>query len=1133
MVRAVDERLVKAAPSSTEALLELLFDGLDWPKPDRLEIADVPLIDFRPEDLHLRAEVLARLDSVQQLPPLVAAQPFGVFILRFSGGRLPVGAVRRVVNALVRKKRAGGRSTGGVWDLEDLLFFCQADSGGGTMHVANFKESDGLPVLRVISWDAQSTSARIDLVARDYLTGLAWPEPGTQPEVWRERWSSAFSVSYREGVRSAATLADRMADVARGVRSEILALHEVETEYGPINALFADIKRSLTMGLTLDEFADMYAQTMVYGLLTARISHPEHFRPGAPASKLTFDNAFLDALYTGFRRAGDEVLDADEFGLQDLAELLSRTNVDEILADFGATDVKDDPVVFFYEEFLERYDPDQRKALGAYYTPVPIVRAMVAAVDELLKSEFDLPLGIADPMCWQEFADLHEIAIPTGLGPSDRVVRMLDPATGTGTFLLEWLRRAKQNLSGATDPDGERLRSVVESVEAFEVSLSAYAVAHLKTRMELDPALRSNVELGIRLSNTLVSDVAPSGGLLEEDPIARESTLADRTKKDTGHLVVLGNPPYKDRSKGLGPSVEKPRPGRSEPLLADFTPAPERGLGAHTKILRNLYVFFWRWALDKALGTPPTKPGVVAFITSSAWLTGPVFETMREYIRDGHHVWVIDLGGDIKIGVENDENVFPGVQIATAICIVARTPRPGDGRIRYRRLLGTREEKFSALARLSIHDDSWTVLESRPDEPIGHAKSSEWSRFVPLGELMPFHANGVHQQRTWVNDPNPDILRERWSRLVAADRTDRPVLMKETRSRKVSAAGRDLDSGAQLPPLDGPLDASPASIVRYSFRTLDRQWLLADSRVIDMPSPELWSVRSDRQVFLNELHSHPIGAGPSISIAGQIPNLHHFHGRGGRVIPVFRDGESSEFNLLPGLLDLVNARSAEPVAPEEIIAYVIGIAAFPGLQKAFGSDLGQGGVRIPLCLDPLLIHEVGELGTRAVELFTYGERALGQPDGTFAVRQDGGPRLVGVVPDPFPMPERMNYDETAQVLRAGDITIERVRPEVWSYEVSGMQVVKKWFGYRKASPAAKRSSPLNDIVSTTWPAEWTEDLLDLLHVIAQLRALEERHEELLERVRAAPLLDHSEIRANGLVPPPVEATKPSRAGTLD
>ncbi len=1124
----INEALVRKAPQSTEALLELLFEGLGWPRPSGMEIEDIPLLDWSPDELHLNPNEVARLRKIQQLPNLTAKQPFGVFILSFDGGRLPVGAVRRVVDRLVRKRRARTKAAKTLWDLNDLIFFCQSSNGVGTLHVVAFRDTDSSPVMKVISWDTKSVANKIELISSQNLPALAWPEKGQlDTHEWRDQWMNAFTAGYREGIKSSSALAAKMAEVARVVRDEVIALYAVETQDGPLRQLFDDVKKNLRADLTPDDFADMYAQTMVYGLLTARITHPEDFEADAINSVLKFENPFLDALYSGFKKQGDKLFDVDEFGLHDLAELLARTNMDEVLADFGTAEKKDDPVVFFYEEFLEQYDPEQRKALGAYYTPIPIVRFMVRAVDEIIKKEFGLPLGVADQTTWSEYSKTKKIKIPSGVKPSDKVVRMIDPATGTGTFLLEWMRQAERNLRANRSFSNGTMKAVVEQMDALEISLSSYAVAHLKASLELSREIRSEVQIGIRLADSLAGATAQQLDLFEADPIAQEGLFAEKLKFSTNHTVIIGNPPYKDKAKGMGPIVEQTQVGSNYALLDDFTPSPSLGLGAHTKILRNLYVYFWRWALDKAFGTPQSRPGVVAFITSAAWLRGPVFESMRSVIREGNSVWVIDLNGDLKTRIPGDENVFAGIQLPTAICIVVKVPTNKNGKLRFQSWSGTRGMKFERLEDCSLYDESWVTLDSSPSAPIAEKKSSDWEEFISLGDLMPFQANGIHQQRTWVNDASRGILKERWAKLASSKKATRAELMKETSSRNVGSHGEDLHSGSRLGPLNDRINSEVVSIVRYAFRTLDRQWLIADSRVIDRPSPELWQVRGPRQVFFNELHSHPIGEGPSIAITALIPNLDHFHGRGGRVLPVFRDKKNSEWNLLPGLLKVLNNEVDSDINEATLIAYIAGICAFPAFSSRFAKDLKQGGIRIPISLDRELINEVADLGSKAIELFTYCERTLNQETIKSEVRLKNGPSVVGSRSTPTYMPDVGEYDEDAETLCIGDLVIAGVAPSVWNYQVSGMMVVKKWIGYRKASPSTKWSSPLNEIVTESWPKVWTEELLDLLHVVTQLRNLETAHQSLLDRVISGPTLANSSLEAAGLLPPPKHMTKPS------
>jgi hypothetical protein len=1132
--RPVNERAAIKAANSLDDLLSFLRDHLDWPIPPEMDLEEAG-VKVDPSEIHLDPKSAAKMTNIYRLLPPTGDEPFGVYFVEFSGGKFPIGAVKRLLERVVKKRRSTKTGHIGRWGKDDLIFVTRTDEAGGRAHLTAFEtdHDTNRTKIKVISWGKGDTEARMQRLVTDELPRLRWPEKGQSLNTWITDAREVFRLGVREEIKSSEKLARRMAEVAIEARDEVLGLLEVESETGPLRKIFGQIKEKLVADIDEHGFANMYAQTLVYGLLVARLTNPQKFATDASAGIVDFGTPLLDVLYRSFREPSSD-FDLDELGLVELANQLREAPVEEILDNFGAADRRDDPVVHFYEDFLDFFDKEQRKDLGTYYTVVPVVQFMVRAVDEVLREQFSLELGIADSSTWKDVSKKNGFKIPPGIDADTQFVKMIDPATGTGTFLLEWIRVAKKNFveaNGGKDKGWpEHLTErVIPNMAGLEISLASYAVAHLKTAFEIPRGTSKATRLPIFLTNTMQPTSENMAAQLFSDPLSEESHLADQVKSDPGVTVVIGNPPYKDKVKGEGPVVELRLRG-SEPLLADFTPDATRNLGAHTKILRNRYVFFWRWAMDRVFGTPQSSPGVVAFITSSAWLRGPVFETMRSYLRDGNHVWVVDLGGDLKNNVPGDENVFSQITTATTICIVSKAPHLDQGQLRYKSLTGSRQSKFDWLNENELFNSSWLVLDIAPEAPITEAKSSEWQDFVALGDIMPFQANGIHQQRTWVNDPSKKILKERWEKLANARVASRGELMKETSSRNIGSRGEDLDDGSVLGTINERINAESASIVRYSFRTLDRQWLLADSRVIDRPSPELWKVRGPRQVFFNELQSQQIGSGPALSLAPYIPNMDHFKGNsGGRILPVFRDKKNSVWNLLPGLMDLLNQHLSKSINEATLFSYISGITAFPAFSSRFTDDLREGGVRVPVTLDRVLLMEVADLGSTAIELFTYGEKTLNREKVRSSVRLKNGPHVVGARAVPREMPESAVYDSDSETLHLGDLVVGGVSESVWNYQVSGMHVVKKWVGYRKANPSAKWSSPLNDIVTETWPKAWTEELLDLLHVITQLRSLESKHEILLDQVLSGPLLSNSAIKNAGLLPAPAHMTKPASA----
>lgn len=1139
--RPVNERAAIKAANSLDDLLSFLRDHLDWPIPPEMDLEEAG-VKVDPSEIHLDPKSAAKMTNIYRLLPPTGDEPFGVYFVEFSGGKFPIGAVKRLLERVVKKRRSTKTGHVGRWGKDDLIFVTRTDEAGGRAHLTAFEtdHDTNRTKIKVISWGKGDTDARMQRLVTDELPRLRWPEKGQSLNTWITDAREVFRLGVREEIKSSEKLARRMAEVAIEARDEVLGLLEVESETGPLRKMFGQIKEKLVADIDENGFANMYAQTLVYGLLVARLTNPQKFATDASAGIVDFGTPLLDVLYKSFREPSSD-FDLDELGLVELANELREAPVEEILDNFGAADRRDDPVVHFYEDFLDFFDKEQRKDLGTYYTVVPVVQFMVRAVDEVLREQFSLELGIADSSTWKEVAQRNNFEIPPGIEADSQFVKMVDPATGTGTFLLEWIRLARKGFveaSNGKDKDWPKhlTEHVIPNMAGLEISLASYAVAHLKTAFEIPSGHSAATRLPIFLTNTMQPTSENAVPQLFADPLSEESRLADDVKSDSGVTIVIGNPPYKDASKGKGPAVELMRNGGAAALLDDFNPDVNRGFGTQKKNLRNMYVFFWRWALDLVFKSPARKPGVIAFITSSAWLKGPVFEEMRSLIRRGNDVWVLDLGGNQINRVLNDENVFSQIQTGVAICLVSRKSGEGEGTLRYQSLLGTRVSKFSFLNTCSLFDREWIVLTGDLRNPITAEKSSEWAEFVKLSDIMPFHSYGIKQNRTWVNDPNKDTLLRRWKRLANSQISSRGSLLKETETRSISSLGVDLATGEELGPINSRINSEPVTIVRCSFRTLDRQYLLADSRVIDRPRPELWDVYGTKQIFFSAMEAHAVGEGPGLSIAAHIPDNDHFKGNSsGWVYPVFRDLSNQEWNLLPGMMVILSEKLNEEISEATLLSYIAGVTAFPGFSARFTDDLREGGVRIPITLDRDVLIEVADLGSTAIELFTYCEKTLNREKVRSSVRLKNGPHVVGARAVPREMPESAVYDSDSETLHLGEIAVGGVPESVWNYQVSGMHVVKKWVGYRKANPSAKWSSPLNDIVTETWPKAWTEELLDLLHVITQLRILEPKHEILLAKVLSGPLLSNSAIKNAGLLPAPAHMTKPASAahGFLD
>ncbi|MGW6035039.1 type ISP restriction/modification enzyme [Gordonia terrae] len=1100
--------LIRNAPKDTWALVDFLRDGLSWPLPDVTDLqADDIFIDWKPEELHLDPAKVAKLIDITQLPPLTAKQNFGVFFLNFDGRNLPITAVRRLVHRLVSNKRGRGAGTHPTWALDDLLFFCVANGDQKVIHVVNFRERDGKRVLRVLSWSDKPTETRLDLLVRKAVPELSWTADDA-PQLVIDPAGGRALAGYREGLRSAKQLSRRMAEVAQDVRGEVADLLAVETETGPIRSLYRAVREQLLGDISPERFADVYAQTMVYGLLTARIAHPEQFEAEQSLAVMKFDNDFLDAIYARFREGSDGIIDVDELGLADLAEQLAGTNVDELLADFGADNQRDDPVVYFYEEFLAQYDPEQRKDLGAFYTPKPVVRYIVKTVDDALKS-FGLPLGVADPMTWGEYVKAHPgITIPNGALSEDSVVSMFDPANGTGTFVVEWLEQAKRNAGEVG------VKAALSHTSALEISLASYAVSHLKVSLDLPEELREQGRIPIFLGDTLSEKrVARITGL--DDPIGAEGVQADRVKYDWHHNVVIGNPPY-DRVErggtgGFITAVTKGNKALGERSLFDdiFDDARKHTIFSHHASLYNLYVYFWRWAIWKVF-EDNTGPAVVSMITASSWLTGPGFLGLRRLAREvADEISVVDLHGDNK-GTRKDENVF---DIESPVAIVTLI-RHGNGdrskpaTVRYASYRGTRADKLDALTDLAAGKRALLTTESSAEwhAPLVPPTGGDgWGAYPRLIDLFPWQSPGCKFNRTWPIAPSAALLNDRWSRLLdGPDEADRALcFVTPSSGRNIWSRVSSLKRIADL-----PVGAPIPNVVQYGYRSFDRQYCIADPRVAALERPPLWASMSERQIFIATLTTKVLGRGPAVVPSAHVPDLDYFSGRGGKdIIPLYRDAKKTP-NADPTALMVLSDTLGIKTTVDQLFAYAFGVLAGTDYTERFHEALETPGPRVPLTADPDLFAQMAEHGKTLIWLQTFGERFGTGTVPTAGIAWKARPsRLPATKAD-------ITYDPATETLQVADGVLTGVPENVWSFEVSGLSIIPKWLGYRMAKApgkAASSKSPLDKIRPTHWTAGWSMELVEIVAALRETLAIVPNGIALLEEIIAGPLIAADEL----------------------
>ena len=495
--------------------------------------------------------------------------------------------------------------------------------------------------------------------------------------------------------KTAKKLAEVCARLCRLLRDEVV--EQMALLNPGLTALALDWRKLLFPQADDAQFADGYAQAVTFGLLVAR-SRDISLSGGIDhaAQELRKSNSLIA---TALRLLTDDVTNQEALktSLATLTRVLDEVNWHTISKD------KPEAWLYFYEDFLEVYDNKLRKRTGSYYTPPEVVSAMVNLVDEALRGPlFERPAGFA---------------------AADVIVA--DPAVGTGTFLLGVLRRIASTVSGDQGVGAVRgaIEAAAKRVIGFELQFGPFAVAQLRIIAEMQ-ALMTTAKVSkptIPDLRLFITDTLGNPFIEEEtlgqvyEPIAKSRRDANTIKKTQPITVVIGNPPYKEKAEGRGGWIESGSGGNLVAPLDRWRPPAEWGVGAHGKHLKNLYVYFWRWATWKVFGSghyaatgipDKNEEGIVCFITVAGFLNGPGFEKMRDDLRRTcSEIWVVDCSPE---GHQPNvpTRIFQGVQQPVCIVLAARRlSKDSDepARVHFHRLpKGRREEKFAALEGLSL-----------------------------------------------------------------------------------------------------------------------------------------------------------------------------------------------------------------------------------------------------------------------------------------------------------------------------------------------------------------------------------------------------------------------------------------------
>jgi hypothetical protein len=1064
-------------------LLRYLRDEMGWPiETDRFDASafDDLTFDYTAEELGIDSSTAAKIQEIKRLRPLVAHQPWGIFFIGFEPKRLPVGVLRRILSRFVQRKRASANSAErAAWAVDDLLFVSNYGEGDQRqITFAHFSQEagSGLPSLRVLGWDNLDTPLHLDRVAELLTEKLAWPHDENDLAGWREMWSSAFTLRHREVVTTSKVLAVRLAALARVIRDRIKTVLAIESENGPVTKLMTAFREALVHDLRSDDFADMYAQTGAYGLLSARVANPHVKSTDGILGQLPITSPFLKELMETFLHVGGppsgEVglsdLDFDELGVREVVELLDDANMEAVVRDFGDRSPQEDPVIHFYELFLKEYDAKKRMQRGVFYTPRPVVSYIVHSVDDLLRSELGLEDGLADTTPWGEMAKRHKgLDVPEGVSPNQAFVQILDPATGTGTFLVEVIDVIHRTLVARWRAEGNDDKGIaalwneyvpqylLPRLHGYELLMAPYAIAHLKIGLKLHETgyrFTSGQRSRVYLTNALEPSHDSAGRFEFAVPaLAHEARAVNEIKRNQRFTVVIGNPPYSDASQNLGPQfaslIEPFRFYQGERIR-------ERGAMRFEHVINNDYVKFWGLGLRLL---SEVRFGTVCLITSNTYMGGKSFRGLRDSMwLSCQRIRITDLHGEGWSGElaregTKDENVFE-IQTGVAVCLLMKLPGSKEAVVEYGELIGAYDLK---AARLLTHPSPVTFLPVPEDSRSYHSfiptrgtRHPEYWDFPQLDSLFNLSVDGVKTSRDGLVIAN--TREECIDKIVSFGRSNEAK--SEVESRLCFECNRlDLDEARRH--IAGTFD--DAKIHKFAYRPYDIRFIYYDEQLILShrmnTMPRILHTGAEAIVCASRLSAK--GFDHAIATRSLCSNKYSSHDINSRMFLVtYGDSGLLGDQLVGGVKPEYLAAAGVPTNLSDIErakafgSYILAILNAPSYRDRYLEDIQQDFPRVPLPANAALLEQLGAVGALMADAHCL---ALTVPHDRFVFR--------GRIGEPCAAP-KLRGDS----LWIGESSfIEGVCSELWVLRLAGYQVCSSWFTAGGRSGLARKSSRLS------------------------------------------------------------------------
>lgn len=874
-------------------------------------------------------------------------------------------------------------------------------------------------------------------------------------------------------LRSPEELAKKMAHIARLMNDVLIKAYRQEDDNGKLHAQLSSFREVLIDTLSVEEFADMVAQTICYGLFTAKCS-----AMNADFSRLTAvhfvpkTNPFLRQFFN--QLAGIELDERLVWMVEHLVAVLNRADIGAILADFGKRTRREDPVVHFYETFLANYDAKLREVRGVYYTPEPVVSYIVRSVDLILKKQFGLREGLADSSKIND--DFHKVQI-------------LDPATGTGTFLYAVIAKIYQQVTKRNNGGWSNYVSkhLLPRVHGFELLMAAYTVAHIKLSLQLKDYgydFKSNERLRVFLTNTLDEAHGNQTTMLSEW-LSDEANAANKVKRDSPVMVILGNPPYSGHSANTGAWISDLL--RSAGNAANYFQVDGQSLNERNpKWLNDDYVKFIRFAHWRIM---QTGYGVLAFVTNHGYLDNPTFRGMRQsLLQDFDEIYILDLHGNSKKKEtapdgSADKNVFD-IQQGVAIGIFikhggrgefirpmktqdrANKFAPTTATIHHAHLYGDRQGKYQYLAEQDINTTHWTTL--KPQAPFylfvpqNMDLLPEYQAGWKVTEMMPVNVLGFQTHRDdFAIAFEKETIVKRMQDMRATDLSDSQFIekyaLKESATWQIAKQRKAIRS----------LENWQTKITEFLYHPFDSRYCFFSEIIVDRPRRELQNhvfnkenlcFLSIRQMMDGVPYSH-FFASDKLSLdrsfacsrgAACIFPLYLYPTQQSTLFDHNPDHDTRKPNFSPAFITDLETRLQLTFIPEDkgdfittlsaldVFYYLYAVFHSPTYRTRYAEFLKMDFPRLPLISDKTLFQQLADLGEQLVSLHLMDgktNQGLYDSEHCFPI---AGDNLV----------EKIDYQDNKIYINKTQY-FDSITPELWAFHIGGYQVCQKWLKDRK------------------------------------------------------------------------------------